>query len=750
MTHRTPSASRFLGASLIALALAAPMAATAQTTPDAEEARRLPDVIVTAQKREESLQDVAQSVAAVSGEKLNVIASGAQDIQFLSARVPSVIIESSFGRSFPRPYIRGLGNVDFDLNASQPVSMIYDEVVYENPILKGFPVFDVDRIEVLRGPQGTLFGRNTPAGIIKFDSARPTKELDAYISGAVGSFDTIDIEGAVGGEVADGVSVRVSVLSQTGADWIDNGLTGAEKEYGDFRDQAVRAQVLFEPTEDFDALLSLQSRFMRGTSQPFRANIVDVGSNGLNANFDRDTVFWDGGDGANQKLQASTLTLRMNYDMGDIIATSVTGYGNADFFGRGDIDGGFGASFIPGFMGPGFIPFPSETADGVDDLTQWSQEFRLSSDVAGPMSWQGGLYIFSEDVTISSYNFDTLAAGAVNGFALQDQETSAWALFGSLTYAMSDQLSLTVGARYSDDEKDFTASRLIGPFGSGTYTNSVSVGDEALSWDLALKYDVDADTMVYGRVARGFRAPSIQGRVLFGNAVTTADSEFVTSFEAGAKSDLFDGRLRANGAVFYYTIEDQQLTAIGGAGNFNQLLNADEGVGYGFELELEAAPTDNLFLTAGVSYNNTEINDSGLSTGVCGAPCTVLDPIDPATGGALIDGNSFPNAPEWIASVTARYAIPFGDHGEWFVFTDWAFKGETNFFLYDSVEFTEDGYWEGGLRAGYAALDGGAEYALFARNITDEEARIGAIDFNNLTGFTNNPRFVGFEAIFRR
>ena len=748
MTLPTPKASRLIGASLLALAVAMPMTATAETeTEDAE--ARLPDVIVTAQKREESLQDVAQSVAAVAGERLNTIASGAPDIQFLSARVPSVIIESSFGRSFPRPYIRGLGNVDFDLNASQPVSLIYDDVVYENPILKGFPVFDVERIEVLRGPQGTLFGRNTPAGIIKFDSVRPTDEFDAYLSAGFGSFSTIDVEGAVGGPIADGVSARISVLSQSGGDWIDNAFTNTDKEYGDYRDQALRAQVAFNPTEAFDATLAYQTRWLRGTSQPFRANIVDVGSNTLNENFDREAVFFDGGDGNNQKLQSSTLNLQMNYDFGDIILTSVTGYATSEFFGRGDIDGGFGASFIPGFEGPGSIPFPSETADAVDDLDQWSQELRLASDTPGPLSWQAGVYAFSEDVAISSYNFDTLGGGAVNGFAVQDQETTAFALFGSVTYALSEQLSVTGGLRFSDDEKDLTAERIIGPFGSGTFLDSASVGDEALSWDLSLKYDVDLDTMVYGRVARGFRAPSIQGRVLFGDVITTADSEFVTSFEAGAKTDLFDGRVRANGALFYYTIEDQQLTAIGGAGNFNQLLNADEGIGYGFEFELEAAPTDALFLTAGLSYNKTEINDSDLTTGICGAPCTVLDPIDPVTGGALIDGNSFPNAPEWIANFTARYAIPFGDEGELFAFTDWAYKGETNFFLYESAEFIEDGYWEGGLRLGYAALDGSVEYAVFGRNILDEEARIGAIDFNNLTGFTNNPRFLGAEVIFR-
>ena len=131
------------------------------------------EIVVTAQRRSENLQDIPLSVATIDDETLAAINSGGADIRGLSGRVPSLNIESSFGRTFPRFYIRGLGNTDFDLNASQPVSLVYDDVVLENPILKGFPAFDVDRIEVLRGPQGTLFGRNTPAGIVKFDTVKP-------------------------------------------------------------------------------------------------------------------------------------------------------------------------------------------------------------------------------------------------------------------------------------------------------------------------------------------------------------------------------------------------------------------------------------------------------------------------------------------------------------------------------------------------------------------------------------------------
>ena len=164
-----------LGTSILSASLAlgaAPAVAQDASTAEVAEEGALDAIIVTAQRREQNIQDVPISVTAIDDEALAAINSGGQDIRALSGRVPSLVVESSFGRTFPRFYIRGLGNTDFDFNASQPVSLVYDDVVLENPILKGFPVFDLQQVEVLRGPQGTLFGRNTPAGIVKFDSVK--------------------------------------------------------------------------------------------------------------------------------------------------------------------------------------------------------------------------------------------------------------------------------------------------------------------------------------------------------------------------------------------------------------------------------------------------------------------------------------------------------------------------------------------------------------------------------------------------
>ena len=212
--------SRTILAALLASVATPALAQSAPAASDTDAAAN-DDVVVTAQRREERLKDVPISVAALSAERLTVVQAGGNDIRNLAGRVPSLNVESSFGRAFPRFYIRGLGNSDFDLNASQPVSLVYDDVVLENPILKGFPIFDLQRVEVLRGPPGTLFGRNTPAGIVKFDTVRPSTG-GGYIRGGYGSFGTVNLEAAASIKLSETLSARFSTIYQRRDNWVDN------------------------------------------------------------------------------------------------------------------------------------------------------------------------------------------------------------------------------------------------------------------------------------------------------------------------------------------------------------------------------------------------------------------------------------------------------------------------------------------------------------------------------------------------
>ncbi|MFZ5636857.1 MAG: TonB-dependent receptor [Pseudomonadota bacterium] len=737
-----------IGGLAVAIGLALPAMAQDAPAPDAPE---LDTISVTAQRRVENIQDVPMAVTTVDREKLEVLAASGDDVRLLSGRLPSLNIESSFGRAFPRFYIRGLGNTDFDLNASQPVSLVYDGVVQENPILKGFPMFDLDQIEMARGPQGTLFGRNSPAGVIKFESARPEQEFGGYGRIGYGSHNTLNLEGAITGGLSETVSARVSVLHQQRDDYVDNTFNGSGDDLEGYEETAGRVQFLFQPSDTFEALFNLHARKLEGTARLFRANIIRLGTNELVSGFDRDRVSIDGRN--EQQLDQLGANLRMRWDLGKVSLYSITGYESVDAFSRGDIDGGFGAAFLgPGNFGPGFIPFPAESADGLPNHRQYSQEFRIESNEWGRFDWQAGVFWFDESIDVDSFSYDTLAPGnPQNGYAVQRQDNTAWAVFASGDFDVTDRFKLRGGLRYTDDSKDFVAQRVVGPFGPPIAPIAVSPSDTNVSWDLSGVFEASDRVNLYGRIATGFRAPSVQGRLMFADAllpadqlVTVADSETVLSFEAGVKAQVWDNRLRLGFALYRYTVDDQQLTAVGGTSNVARLVNADKTVGQGAELDLQAWLTDRLFVTFGASYNDTEIQDGTLTVFECGGGCTPRDPAGPLPGTRLIDGNPLPQAPKHVYNLTARYGIPAGD-GEFFAYTDWSYRSEVNFFLYESTEFTGDPLLEGGLRVGYQWNDGDYEMALYGRNITDETAIVGGIDFNNLTGFLNEPRTWGVE-----
>jgi iron complex outermembrane receptor protein len=743
----------------LAIACALPAPAIAQSTGDTDtpaadatqvdaDQQGVADIVVTATRRSENLQDIPLSVATVNDETLAAINSGGADVRGLSGRVPSLNIESSFGRTFPRFYIRGLGNTDFDLNASQPVSLVYDDVVLENPILKGFPAFDVDRVEVLRGPQGTLFGRNTPAGIVKFDTVKPGRGRN-YARVSYGTYSTVNAEGAVGGELSDTVAVRLSGLWQHRNDWIDNLDEPGKNDLEGYDDIAIRAQIQFKPTEDLTFRLTGQLRDMDGNARIFRANSFRTGSNKLygadGGDFERDEVR---ADGINfQKLKTQNIAGTIEYDLGPATLYSVTSYWHGKLESRGDIDGGFGCNvgpFCPG-GGPGTIPFSAHTQDDVPSLDQFTQEVRIASNNSTGLGYQAGAFYFNEKLNIESFDFPAPDSTDIWAIATQRQTSKALGIFGSLNYKFDNGLTLQAGARWNHDKRKMTAARPLDdrPFFPGFTVDPVSdsVKDSVLTWDASAIYEVNPDVNVYARIAKGYRAPSIQGRLLFGSELSIADSETTMSYEAGIKTVLLDRRLRFNLTGYHFNTKDLQLTAVGGASNFTTLLNADHVRGHGLEAELEARPATGLTLTAGLSYNHTKIDSPGLGVAICGAPCTVLDPII-APGIASIDGNALPQAPKWTANFTAGYEHPVGP-GSVYVFTDWYHRSKVQFFLYRSVEFSDDQLLEGGLRIGYKTDR--YDVAGFVRNLTNDESAVSGIDFNNLTAMVNEPRIFGVE-----
>ncbi|MFG6459093.1 TonB-dependent receptor [Roseateles sp. BYS96W] len=728
--------------SLMALALITALPALAQET-QAKDRSQLEAVVITAERRAENIQDVPSAVSKISGEKLDVLASGGQDLRFLSGRVPSLNIESSFGRAFPRFYLRGYGNTDFRLNASQPVSVIVDDVIQENPILKGFPIFDTAAVEVVAGPQGTLFGRNTPAGVVKFDSVKPSQKQDGYVSATVGNYGTVNLEGAANLPLSGDWAARISAQTQRRSDWVDNTAPNAvtPKTEG-YRDSAVRGQVLYEPHKQFSALLNVHFRDLDGSPRLFRANAIKRGTNDLADGFDAEKVAFDGVN--EQTLKQSGGSLRLKWSLPELNIYSITGGEHVKPLSRGDIDGGV--------LGQAGIPFPSETGSGMNGHRQLTQEVRLESNTSGPMSWQAGVYLFDEKYTIDNITYDTTTHVA-NDHIYSEQTNKAWAVFGSVNYAVNKDLTLRGGLRYTKDKKDLATTHAgSGGFNTSTGT-SASTDDGKWSGDLSATYKLDATTNVYARFANGFRASSMQNASAFAGQ-SQAGPESVNSYEIGFKSELLKRTLRLSGSLFTYTVKDLQLTAVGGSSNATRLLNAKKATGNGAELNLEALITPDLLVTFGGSLNNTKIKDAALgvppggSLQVGTAFPTVLDPM--VGGNAMVDGNPLPNAPKWTANLTARYSMPLADGSEVYVYTDWAYRSKVNFFLYEATEFTGKALTEGGLRVGYIWGNGKYEAAGFVRNITNQIRVTGAIDFNNLTGFINDPRTYGvqFKAMF--
>jgi len=730
----------------------------------------LEEVIVTATKRAESIQDVPLSIATVSGEDLQTMFSGGEDVLALAGRVPGLYAESSNGRAAPRFYIRGLGNIDFDLAASQPVSVIMDEVVMENVVLKSFPIFDIDQVEVIRGPQGTLFGRNTTAGIVKFNSRRPEHFTDGYAYGSYGTYSSRNVEAAVGGSlIPDVLAGRVSMIYRGRDNWIDNGFTEEKDAMGEFTEIAGRVQLLWTPSENFTALFLAQARDLEGTSSIFRANVFDTGSNKLNQNYDRDTVYYDGGDNNPQAYDGSGYTLNLEWDLSSTTLTSITSYQQGDGFSRGDIDGGVvdfsgtaqvppGITYdpaapvfgVPTLTFPGTITTPSVTQDGAD-TDQFTQELRIASDMDDRFSWQAGFFYFNSSLKVETDSFASFGFGGPPQNTIIKHTNDAWALFAQGAYDVTDQFTLSAGLRYTDDKRDFKVlqyGQLWLDLGIPPVPK-IDVSADKVSWDLTADYAINDSSNIYARFASGFRAQSIQGRdVAFLEYPTVAKPETIMSYELGYKADLVDDSLRLNASVFYYNLDDMQLSIIGGATNSNQVINANKGTASGFELDLQWLITDNFMATFGAAYNDTEIKDEGLSVVPCGSTLCEAWQYRDENGQVSIDGNPFPRTPKTNYGLTLRYGMPIGDDGEFFVFTDWVYYGKIQMALYYTPEFETNNQFEGGLRIGYRNTRNDWEVALFGRNITDEDNVKGFVDFSNNTGFVNEPAIWGIEGTY--
>jgi iron complex outermembrane receptor protein len=486
---------------------------------------------------------------------------------------------------------------------------------------------------------------------------------------------------------------------------------------------------------------------------------MSEGSNALVPGFDPSKIYTDGYNG--QSYTSIGSNLHLNFTFPSFTFQSITGYESIrHYLTIGDIDGGhgFGPSIITGGFGvlpsgPGFIPFPVETGGDVTNY-QLTQEFRVFSHTSGALQGQAGLFFFYDHTTSlgNDYVFNTLE---VTDTTKSEQKNDAEAVFGSLEYAFNSAFKLRGGVRYTLDHKTFDVpfSNLAGlPV---PQHNSASANK--FNWDLAPTYLVTPDTNLYARVATGFRAPSF-GEPTSGPpplGIQVASSEDNISYEIGIKTQSTDRRYSIAFDVYYYDVSHQQLTAVGGQSNQVKLINAQDTIGKGAELELHARPLNNLQLNLAGSYNYTRIEDPTLAVGPCfnwsfagQQACTELNPLN-ANGFALVNGNPLPQAPRWTGDLSLRYGIPMGPDGELYLFSDMSYRSEMNFFLDKELEFTGPALFQLGARIGYSWNNNKFEVAAFCRNCTDQIRNIGGINFENFTGFINDPRIIGGQVMVR-
>jgi iron complex outermembrane receptor protein len=682
-------------------------------------------VIITAQKRSEDIQEVPVAVTAIAGDALQDL--GVTDVLDLNALSPSLQVKTDDNAANPKIFIRGIGLNDFNPNTASAVAIYSDGVYVGSPLAQMGQFFDLERVEVLRGPQGTLYGRNTTGGAINLISRKPsdTLEADAYLE--YGSFNSITAEAGVGGPIAPGVlAYRVAGTYVTNDGYTLNRLTGNRG--NDANRGSARLTLSWTPSDSFDGLFQLRYGRSNGGSiwaynrSLFPATPAATGPDGFCA-----PGFYTSGDCTDLAGYANTSTnlyqgdyhlegkdevetygasATLTWDLGAMSLISVTGYDNADRDDVEDTDAG-----------------PTDIITARYRAKQWaaSQELRLQSNGDNALDWVLGVYLARDELeTDSYYDVFRVANSGDPGTDLPQgigvfgwpftQDTDSYAVFGQADYDLTENLTATVGLRYSADDKAFHydstyASNVGDPTFNIFPTVDASRTFDSISGRLGLKYTVNDDVNVYATYNRGYKSGGFfSGQSTDPASLLPYEDEKVDAYEVGLKSELFDGFLTANIAAFTYDYQDMQVYTLVVDPNTNltvqNFTNASNAKVSGLEVELAASPTDGLDLSLGASFLDATYEDF-------------------QSAGDDYSGNQLPNAPEVSVTASGRYAWGlFG--GEASAQADVSYRSKV---YYDTrnVERLSDGDRTFmNLRFGWRPDGDNWEFGVFGRNVFGE------------------------------
>jgi len=676
---------------------------------------QLDEVVVTAQKRSENVQDVPLAVTAISADAIAAAnINGATDIKRLATSLQYSENATVRGTGFA---VRGVGTQSFSNGLEQSVGTVVDGVVMGRNGMGDGDLLDIERVEVLRGPQGMLFGKNASAGVVSIVTRRPTSELGAEGRISFGTYNELRADAVVNLPLSDRMAFRLAAFSNTRDGLVKNVFDGGK--LNDHKEQGFKAKFLWRSADDDLQVYVVADRAVRdGTcclwtvrnAVPGSLLAASLAAAGIKPGRDNLSVNLNGGGFS--RSTNSGVSVEISKDIGEFTLTSLSAWRRWVLRENADSDSTPVAGLDLNF--------------GRSDSDQFSSELRLASPVGRRLDYVVGLYYFDADLHGNNGqqgSFSLASATPVSSrYFIATNSSRSQAAFGQATLRLNQALRLVAGARYTHDEvsMDFLRSFYPGTTPAGApLTLKPSTSASNTSWRVGVQFDAAPGVMAYATVSRGYKGPgfnALQGATIA--AMIPVRPEIPTSYEAGIKSSLFDRRLTLNLAVFDTRFKDFQAQFYDPSapplGAFI-IGNAGELRARGAELEWAARPIAALTLSGGVTYNDAVYTDFK-NVACWGTPAT-----QPGCVGGIFDasGTSLPNAPKWTYNLQARYERDLSDNLSGFATANWYWRDEVNDSLGDP-QMVREAYGLLGGAVGVADPGGRWQASLYVRNLLDQ------------------------------
>lgn len=712
-----------VGASVVALAFVANpvFAQNAAVADDANDAA-IEEIVVTAQYRSESLQRVPAAISSVSGDDL--AASGVSDLTGLSASVPGLYL-SSYSVLSPQVFIRGVGSNDDGITSEGAVGVYVDGVYAGRGSSALFDLFDLERVEVLRGPQGTLYGRNTNGGAIKIETSKPGSEFKAAVELGYGNFDQKTLRGLVSGPLAENIFAKVSGSYKKRDGWTRDAVTG--RQLNDEDSLSLRGQIRIEPAERVDVTFSVDYARDRPTS-----TFKEVVGGTLFGYYDESTDPFVGSyDLVDAYLRRDILGLSatVNWDVGIGTLTAVSGYRKTDIDYIEDYDS---------------TPFPVVNIDSRQKARQFTQEIRLvSNEGENKFSWiLGAFYLHDRGLGDDLFQFPFFGVDDLG--TLARTRTSSIAAFGEAGYQLTPRIKLTLGGRFTHERKKFSVQRTVYPFDGSAAFDFVPLTTPAISFDnfsprLLLEYQATEDVLAYASVTRGFKSGGFNNYPADPVAAVTAFSpEKITAYEVGLKATTSDRRLRINMAAFHYDYDNLQVFApidtFGGT-PVVQITNAAKARVRGFEAEATYMPVRGL--TLGVNYAHLVSNYREF----------LFDTVD-------LSGNRLPRAPRDTLQASVEWSGRISGNAELKFSGEYVYSSNLFFTPFNDPDLQTGNIGLLNASAMITSGDGHWTLSIYGRNLANKKylghgIDVLATDFDLKTGQVAAPRQYGVTVGWR-